>query len=309
MHERYREMLAQWPALPHPSAISYVERRQASRDYYLHQPPLAANIAEVRDITLPLPGREVRTRLYIPEHESHGALVIYAHGGSFVEGDLDTHDALVRRLASDTHMRFLAVDYALAPEHPFPAGLTDAIEVTRYVASHGEMFDIPNAPLVLMGDSAGACLAAVAAVELRHAGLPLVAQVLVYPTFGPEVVTNSSHQYASGYLLEMDHLRADYVGYVGDHDHTDPRVSPLLYSDTTGAPPAIVVVAECDPLRDEGLAYAGLLEHFGVKVEILEAEGMLHGFLRHGSFVPDALTTLDDVAHHLRDYVSSVAPH
>jgi len=309
MHPDYTPYLAAQPLPVHPSETTYEARRAAYRaqaDVIEAERP---SMAEVRDIAIPLAHRTVATRLFVPKEETHQALVLYFHGGSFVIGDLDTHDALCRRLSRATGMRFLAVDYALAPEHPFPAGLTDAIEVTRYVAAHGELFDIPSAPLVLMGDSAGACLAAVAAVELRHAGVPLVAQVLVYPTLGPEVVTNSSHQYASGYLLEMDHLRADYVGYVGDHDHTDPRVSPLLYSDTTGAPPAIVVVAECDPLRDEGLAYAGLLEHFGVKVEILEAEGMLHGFLRHGSFVPDALTTLDDVAHHLRDYVSSVAPH
>jgi len=305
MHERYREMLAQWPALPHPSAISYVERRQASRDYYLHQPPLAANIAEVRDITLPLPGREVRTRLYVPEHESHGALVIYAHGGSFVEGDLDTHDALVRRLASDTHMRFLAVDYALAPESPFPAGLHDIMDTVRYVARNHDAFDVLDAPLLLMGDSAGACLVAVAAVELRHEDLGVVGQVLAYPTLGPEVVTKSSHDYATGFLLEMDYLRADYAQYLqGVTDHTDPRVTPLFYGDVAGAPPAIVVVAEFDPLRDEGITYAGLLEHSGVRVEVLEAKGMLHGFLRHGNEVPDALDILDDVAAHMAAFVA-----
>jgi len=306
MHPDYTPYLAAQAPAVHPDETTYEIRRRAYRAQAHVIEGDRPTMADVRDITIALPGRAVATRLFVPLEETHQALVLFFHGGSFVIGDLDTHDALCRRLSRATGMRFLAVDYALAPEHPFPAGLTDAIEVTRYVAAHGELFDVPNAPLVLMGDSAGACLAAVAAVELRDEGLPLVAQVLAYPTFGPEVVTQSSHQYASGYLLEMEHLRADYRGYVGTHDHTDPRISPLLCTDATGAPAAIVVVAECDPLRDEALAYAGLLEHFGVKVETLEAEGMLHGFLRHGSFVPDALTTLDDLAHHLRDYVSSV---
>lgn len=306
MHPDYTEYVAAQPTPVHPDDTTYDSRRRAYRAQAQAIEGDRPEMAEVRDIAIVLSDRTVATRLFVPPTETHQAIVLYFHGGSFVIGDLDTHDALCRRLSRATGMRFLAVEYALAPEHPFPAGLNDAIAVTRYVADHGDHFDAPGVPLVLMGDSAGACLAAVAAVELRGEDLPIVAQVLVYPTFGPEVVTNSSHQFASGYLLEMEHLRADYRGYVGDHDHTDPRISPLLYSDTTGAPAAIVVVAECDPLRDEGLAYAGLLEHFGVNVEILEAEGMLHGFMRQGSFVPDALTTLDDVARHLREFVSSV---
>jgi acetyl esterase len=119
-------------------------------------------------------------------------------------------------------------------------------------------------------------------------------------------MTDSSHRYASGYILEIDHLRHDYQHYLGDFaDHTDPRVTPLFVDDLTGVAPAIVVVAECDPLRDEAIAYAGLLEHFGVRVEVLEAEGMLHGFLRMGHVIPDAMDIVDDVATHLSHYVAS----
>jgi acetyl esterase len=118
-------------------------------------------------------------------------------------------------------------------------------------------------------------------------------------------VTDSSHRFATGYILEIDHLRFDYQQYLGEwSDHTDPRVTPLFAHDLTGAPPAIVVVAECDPLRDEAIAYAGLLEHFGVRVEVLEAEGMLHGFLRMGHVIPDAMDIVDDVATHLKQYVA-----
>jgi acetyl esterase len=263
-------------------------------------------MSEVRDIAITIGDRTIATRLYVPLDEHHEALVLYFHGGSFVIGDLDTHDALCRRLSADTKMRFLAVDYRLAPEHPFPAGLNDAMDVTRYVSAHLAEFDLNNAPLVLMGDSAGAALVAAAAAELKDEGLALAAQVLVYPTLGPELVTNSSHTYASGFLLEIDHLRADYRRYLaGGIDHTDPRVTPLLYDNLDGVAPAIVVVAECDPLRDEGVAYAGLLEHFGVPVELLEAEGMLHGFLRHGAIVPEALAIVDDVASHLAAYVAN----
>jgi acetyl esterase len=117
-------------------------------------------------------------------------------------------------------------------------------------------------------------------------------------------VTASSHSYATGFLLELEHLRYDYRQYLGEwNDHTDPRVTPLMFDDLSGAPPAIVLVAQFDPLRDEGVAYAGLLEHFGVRVELLEAEQMVHGFLELGALVPDALAIVDDLAEHLRRYV------
>jgi acetyl esterase len=159
-----------------------------------------------------------------------------------------------------------------------------------------------------MGDSAGANLATVAVTQLRDDELGIAAQVLIYPTLGPELVTESAHRYATGYLLDIDSLRYDYTQYLGEFkDHTDPRVTPLLCSDLARVAPAIVVVAECDPLRDEGIAYAGLLEHFNVPVELLEAHGMVHGFLEMGAVVPEALAILDDLAEHLERLVEAAS--
>lgn len=235
-------------------------------------------------------------------------MVLFFHGGGFIMGDLDTHDALCRRLCADTGMRFLAVDYRLAPEHPFPASVDDAVDTIRYVASHMAEFARADAELIVMGDSAGAALAAVASALTRHENFGVAAQVLIYPTLGPELLTESAHTYATGYLLEVDHLRYDYTQYLGDwKDHSDPRVSPLMFDDLRGAPPAIVVVAECDPLRDEGVAYAGLLEHFGVRVELLEAEDMVHGFLEMGALVEETLDIVDDLAEHMHRYVEHAA--
>jgi acetyl esterase len=155
-----------------------------------------------------------------------------------------------------------------------------------------------------MGVSAGASLVAVASALTRQENLGVAAQVLIYPTLGPDLVTESSHTYASGYLLELDHLRYDYQQYLGTwSDHTDPRITPLMFDDLSGAPSAIVLVAECDPLRDEGVAYAGLLEHFGVSVELLEAEDMVHGFLELGALVPETLDIVDDLADHMHRFV------
>lgn len=284
---------------PHPSTVTPDERRAAyrARADSLRGAPEA--MSRVEDLTLDLPGRAIAARLYVPASDAGRALVLYAHGGSYVEGDLDTHDSLCRRLARDLAAPVLALAYRLAPEHRFPDAVDDVVEATRYAAAHRGELAAPGAALVLMGDSAGATLMTVAAAATRGEDLRVAAQVLVYPALGPGVLTDSGHEYARGYFLDVDHLRYDYAQYLGDADPTDPRVSPLMSDDLAGSPPAVVVLAECDPLRDEGLAYAGLLEHFGVDVEVLEAKGMPHGFLRMGGVVPAALAVLDDVAAHV----------
>ena len=288
----------------HPSSLTPDERRRQYREQAGWLWPAPESVASVSNVEIPLAGRVVRARLYVPFDEDPRALVLYVHGGSFVAGDLDTHDGLCRRLAADTKMRYLSIEYRLAPEHPFPAGLDDVREAIVAVARDRALYGADRAALVVMGDSAGATLVTVALTQLRRESVDVAAQVLLYPTMGPSLLTDSSHVYRSGFLLDVDHLRYDYGQYVGDGvDPSDERVSPLLSRDLVGVPPAIIVVAECDPLRDEAVAYAGLLEHFGVTVELLEAHGMLHGFLRLGGLVPEALAIVDDLALHLERLV------
>lgn len=292
----------------HPSSVSLDERRQAFRDEAFSIQGEMAPMASTEERSLALGDRTLRARLYVPMNDESRALVVYLRGGSFVVGDLDTHEWLCRRLAQDTKMRFLAVDYRLAPEFPFPAALNDAVDAIRYVSNNRDEFAATDAHLIVMGDSAGANLATVAVAQMRDENVNIAAQVLIYPTLGPEVVTDSAHTFATGYLLDIEHLRYDYRQYLGDYrDHTDPRVTPLLNNDLSGVAPAVVVVAECDPLRDEGVAYAGLLGHFGVRVELLEAEGMVHGFLELGGVVPEALVVVDDLATHLHRLVEVAA--
>jgi len=291
---------------PHPSHVSAHERRAAYRETALANRGDPQPVESVRDVDLALDDRTLPARLYVPFDDESKALVVYFHGGGFVVGDLDTHDALCRRLSSDTRMRFLSVDYRLAPEFPFPAGINDAVESIRYVLTHLAEFDDSDAKVIVMGDSAGATLVTVACALTRHEDLGVVAQVVIYPTLGPELFTNSVHEFGVGHALDIDHLRYDYGLYLdGWTDHGDPRVTPLMFDDLTDVPPAIVVVAECDPLRDEAVAYAGLLEHFGVRVELLEAEGMIHGFLRLPTMVPEALEIIDDLALHMHRYVEA----
>ena len=292
----------------HPSTVSIADRRLRYLQVSAQSRHDVEPVESVTDLRLALDGRDLAARLYVPNRDEGKALIVYFHGGGFVVGDLDSHDGLCRRISADTRMRLLAVDYRLAPEHPFPAAVDDAVDTVRAVARQIERFDAPDARLIVMGDSAGATLAAVACALTKDEHLGVVAQVLIYPTLGPELFTDSAHAYATGHLLELDHLRYDYAQYLGDwSDHTDPRVCPLMFPDLAGAPAAVVVVAQFDPLRDEGVAYAGLLEHFGVGVELLEAEGMVHGFLRLGASVPEALSITDDLAEHMHRYVEEAS--
>jgi acetyl esterase len=288
------------------STVSAEERRRAFRLEAEAMRGELAPMASVEERRIDLDGRTLDARLYVPSDAKSSALIVYFHGGSFVMGDLDTHDWVCRRLAFDTEVRLLSIGYRLAPEHPFPAALDDATDVVRYVAEHRSDFAAPGAAIIMMGDSAGANLVTVAARQLRDSHVEVAAQVLIYPTLGPELVTDSAHRFGSGYLLDLESLRHDYSLYLnGFLDHTDPRVTPLLCNDLSGVAPAVVVVAQCDPLRDEGVAYAGLLEHFGVPVELLEAKEMVHGFLEMGGVVPDALEILDDLASHLHRLVGA----
>ena len=303
VHPALRAMVDEAQAHPSPPpwttdvSVRRAQYRAQSHDLW----PEVDERVSARDLVVTLPGRELAARLYVPPGDDDAALVVYFHGGSFVVGDLDSHDAVVRRLASDTAMRYLAIDYRLAPEHPFPAAIDDAVDALRWARAQRGSLGAPGSALVVMGDSAGATLATVAAALTRHDDDAVAAQVLLYPTMGPSMLTDSGHVYNTGFLLDLETLRYDYTQYLGvGSDPTDPRVSPLLFDDLTGAPPALVVVAQCDPLRDEAVAYAGLLEHFAVHVELLEARGMLHGFLRLGGTVPASLEILDDVARHLR---------
>ena len=308
VHPQIEALLIESRALPRldPSTMLMSDRRRMFNDLAMNLWKQPTPMFEVTEIDLPLASGPLRTRLYVPSENEHRGLILYFHGGSFVVGNLDTHDGLCRRLAADTSMHLLAVDYRLAPEHPFPAAVTDATDALRYVATHLEQFGGSDFRLIVMGDSAGATLAAVAAAEVRHDHINLAAQVLVYPTFGPELLTASAREFGTGYFLEVDHLRYDYEQYLGTHtNHADPRVTPLMNLDLSGSAPAIIVVAECDPLRDEAVAYAGLLEHFGTPVELLQAEGMIHGFLRLGEVVPDAFDIVDDIARHLHRFVQT----
>jgi acetyl esterase len=230
----------------------------------------------VYDISEPTIG-SVRTRRYQPNADATTAIV-WLHGGGWVLGDLDSHDGLCRTLANESGAVVFSVDYRLAPEHPFPAGLSDAIETTRLIAQQAVGLGIDPNRMAIGGDSAGGNLAAVVA-QLGVA--PLAAQVLAYPVTDCRMETQSYSDLAEGYFLTRSAMNWFYNHYAPDVDRRDPRVSPGLVATTslTGLPPTLVITCEYDPLRDEGDAYADALNAAGVDVTHRHLPGLIHGAL------------------------------
>jgi acetyl esterase len=226
-------------------------------------------LADVRDA----PAAGVPVRVYRPVAEGVLPAIVHLHGGGWVLGDLDTHDSVCRDLAAQTGCAVVAVDYRLAPEHPFPAALEDSLAAVRAVDELG----LDPERVAVYGDSAGGGLAAVIARELRGA---LRHQALVYPVCDARLgATDSYARYAEGYFMTAADMRWFMDHYAAGVDPTDPRLSPLAAEDVSGAAPATIVLAGCDPLRDEGAAYARKLEAAGVEVELREYPGQVHPFV------------------------------
>lgn len=252
---------------------------ERARALAVHQTWLAGGeqpIGSVRDLEVAGLG----ARLYTPTGAAPvGPLLVFLHGGGFFFGDLDTHDAPCRALAQRSGVRVLAVDYRLAPEHPFPAAYDDAQAAYRWVLDHAAEVGTTPDRVAVGGDSAGGNLAAGVAIEAARAGLPLAFQLLVYPVTDNARSTLSSRLFADGFYLSTPFRERATSSYLPpDVDPLDPRASPAYAELPSGLAPALVVTAGFDPLRDEGEAFARRLEQAGATVEVRRFEDQIHGF-------------------------------
>ncbi len=229
----------------------------------------------VEDFRLPTSAGEIPARRY--ETDAPAGTILWLHGGGWVICDLDTHDAMCRLLAEESGARVVSVDYRLAPEHPFPAPVDDCWDALRWVAG-----EYGSEPIVIGGDSAGGNMAAVCALRARDRGGPeLALQVLVYPATDHEFDKESCRLYGDGpetflTVEDMHWFTAQYVPDPADRRH--PDVAPGLVEDLSGLPPAVVVTAEYDPLRDDGLEYVERLRAAGVSVSHHHYDDMIHAF-------------------------------
>ncbi len=277
------------------------EARAAYRDRRSFAQPDPPPVGRVRD----LQAAGVAMRLVRPASVSDDAalpVLVYFHGGGWVIGDLDTHDVLCRSLAAGAGCAVLAVDYRLGPEHRFPAAVDDCVAALRFVQAEGDGLGLDTSRIAVGGDSAGGNLAAVVCLAQREAGLPLPAfQLLIYPATDQRAVAPSHTSNGQGYLLTTDSM-AYYRGhYIADAAQwTDWRASPLLATDHAGLPPALVLTAGFDPLRDEGRQYADVLSAAGVPTQYVCFERQIHGFITMGRLIAEANTAVDLCAAALR---------
>jgi acetyl esterase len=230
------------------------------------------------DRTVPGPAGDVPIRVYRPPSERPLPVVVYFHGGGWVLCDLDTHDTMCHRLAAGVPAAVVSVDYRRAPEHRYPAAVDDCEAATAWVSAHAADLGGDPARLAVAGDSGGGTLATMVARRARDKGGPPIAfQLLLYPATD---MTGSTlvMEYTKGYLLDLDTIYWFGANYFSDDQWRLPEASPLFVEDLTGLPPALVVTAECDPLRDQGEAYAKRLREAGVAVTTTRYAGMIHGF-------------------------------
>ena len=307
VHPQVRQLLDAMALMDGPPLIEM--EPDAARAMYANMTMVAGaeDVAGVEDREVPGPGGNIPVRIYTPEQAvAHdAALVVWLHGGGWVIGDLDTADATARALANRSGAVVVSVGYRLAPEHRAPAALDDAQAVLVWVVEHEELLGVDARRVAVGGDSAGGNLAAALCQRMRDEGGPAIAfQLLVYPVVDCTLSHPSMDEHAEGYSLTRDIMGWFVDHYLNGADPTDPSVSPLRAPSLAGLPPALVITAEFDPLRDEGEAYAAALRDAGVIVEAVRYDGQIHGFMGMASLLDDGQHALDRAGSALRAALS-----
>ncbi|MGW1060400.1 alpha/beta hydrolase [Micromonospora rubida] len=270
-------------------------------------PPLEERLPlhSVEDTTAQTPAGDVPVRIYTPVDAEAYGLLVYFHGGAFFLGSLDTHDHVARSLAKETGLKVVSVGYRRAPEAAFPAGLQDCYAVVRWAAENGERLAWDGAALAIAGDSSGGTFVAAVAAMAHDEGFDRIThQVLFYPSLDLDFDVDryaSLRENAVGYGMETAGLKPFNAFYLDSGaDPADPLVSPIKRADLTGLPPALIVTAEHDPLRDEGELYGQRLKQAGVDATVSRYPGAGHGFVQHFSWIPVYHRVFEETAAFVR---------
>ena len=296
--------LPEYPELTKPMR-SVLERMARLRHAPMYlQPPQQARAAyegaadvlevpkrplrRVEDLQVPArDGTVLPARLYQDAGDARGVL-LYLHGGGFTIGSIGTHDLLCRELAALARCTVVSLGYRLAPEHRFPTAVEDTWDGLQWLAREREPLGLAGQPMAVGGDSAGGTLAAVAALQARDAGLALALQLLFYPGTAPRQDSASHRRYHQGLVIEQAHIEYFFGHYIDLADRDDWRFAPLNAPDVDGVAPAWIGLAECDPLFDDGIAYADKLRAAGVAVDLEVWRGVTHEFIKMGRALPEA---------------------
>ena len=281
---------------PQDARRFYLERRSATQ-------PEPRAVAEVLNLSAPAPHGAIPLRLYRPADAARPApTLVYYHGGGWTMGNLDSHDVLCRQLADESGFVVVSVDYRMGPEHRFPAAVDDVLAATRWLQAQAGALGLDATRFAVGGDSAGGNLAAVVALAWRDAGesVPLKFQLLIYPATDMRMAAPSHTSNGQGYLLTSDTIQYFRSHYLSPEQYTDWQASPLLHADLSGLPPALVITAGFDPLRDEGRQYADALSAAGSPAQYVCFERQIHGFITMGRLLDEAHTAVDLCAAALR---------
>jgi acetyl esterase len=283
--------------------IAMLSAAQAKQGYALGAAVLEVNTQKMaRDDTLQIPVRDgavLRAKLWAEHAAPNLPVLLYFHGGGFTVGSPETHEALCKHLAHLAQCAVVSLDYRLAPEHTFPTAHNDAFDALQWLAANATKLGLDVTRMAIGGDSAGGTLTTATAIAARDAGIALKLQLMFYPGCSPEYMP-SAHTFEKGFLLEKASIEYFYNHYVPNlADRHDPRFSPLL-ADVSGVAPAWLGLAECDPLVDEGVAYADHLRLCGVPVDLEIYKGVVHSFIQMGRVIPEALVAHADAARALR---------
>jgi len=281
-----------------------------ARNVYRQIAPLAGKpepVHSVKDHLVEAGNHSIPIRIYNSSGGNGLPAVIFFHGGWFFAGDLETHDRPLRALANAAGCIVVAVDYRLAPEHPFPAAIEDGNSILEWVAAEGARFGIDRHRLILAGDSAGGTIATVLArkaFEIKR--LHVLLQVLLYPVTDPSLRSESWSKFSDGPVIKIDTALQAWQMYVPNlADRQSGDAAPILANDLGNSPGALVIVAEYDPLHDEGIAYAIRLENAGVKVRISAYKGMPHGFFQMAGYIDEGKRVIEEVAFAINDVPGS----
>ena len=279
---------------------------QTMRIFYRRMAIMAGkppSIYKIEDQSINTPDGDLALRIYRPSAEPNLPVTLYFHGGWFFMGDLESHDPLLRNLASKTEAVVIAVDYRLAPEHPFPAAINDGTAALQWVVSHAGELNVDASRIAIAGDSAGGALATIVARNAAHGNGPrLLLQALIYPVTDYALNTGSWEEFADGPVIQKNNAAQAWAMYVPDpNDRTNPDAAPLYANDFTGMAPALIIAAEYDPLCDEVIAYAQKIKDAGIPVRDSLYPGMPHGFFQLGGYIDDACSAIDEVAAELKN--------
>jgi acetyl esterase len=286
---------------PKLHTLAPADARRLTANMFRVPPERAEKVFRVENRKIPGPVGSIPIRVYTPQGSGPFPVLVFFHGGGWVICDLDSHDGPCRALTNKVGCVTVSIDYRLAPEHKFPAGVEDCFAATNWVAEHASELNVDANRLAVGGDSAGGNLSAVIAQLARDAGGPKIAfQLLIYPATEAELDTYS-HKNFTDYFLTSEDIKYFWGHYLrSPADRKDPRVAPALAKTLKGLPPALIITAEFDPLRDEGEAYGEKLRAAGVPANVTRYEGMIHGFFSMYDVLDKGKQAIDESAAALR---------